>query len=37
MRTALFVAGALIAFVALIAFLALRGLRKFVRALWPHS
>jgi ABC-type phosphate transport system auxiliary subunit len=37
MMTAALVAGALLVLVALFAVFAIRGLRKFVRSVWPHS
>ncbi len=37
MKAAALVAVALIAIVVVCAVFAIRGLRKFVRALWPHS
>jgi hypothetical protein len=36
-KTAALVTGALIALAAIVIALAVRGLRKFVRSVWPHS
>ena len=37
MKTAALVTAALIALVLVVAVFAIRGLRKFVRSVWPHS
>jgi ABC-type phosphate transport system auxiliary subunit len=37
MKTAAAVAGALLVLLAVLAVFAIRGLRKFVRSVWPHS
>ena len=37
MKTAVLVAGALLLLVLVFAVFAIRGLRKFVRSVWPHS
>lgn len=37
MKAAALVTGALIALFAIVVVLAIRGLRKFVRSVWPHS
>jgi hypothetical protein len=36
-KTAALAGGALLLLVAVIAVFAIRGLRKFVRSVWPHS
>lgn len=37
MRTAAVVVGALLVLVLVIAVFSIRGLRRFVRSVWPHS
>jgi hypothetical protein len=37
MRIAALAAGALLLLVAVLAVFAIRGLRRFVRSVWPHS
>lgn len=37
MKTAVLVAGGLLALVVVFVVFAIRGLRKFVRSVWPHS
>lgn len=37
MKTAALVTAALIALVLVVVVFAIRGLRKFVRSVWPHS
>jgi len=37
MKIAALVTGALLVLAAVLVVFAIRGLRKFVRALWPHS
>jgi hypothetical protein len=36
-KTAALVGGALLVLLAAVAVFAIRGLRKFVRSVWPHS
>ena len=37
MKTAAIVAGALVIGLVVVGIVAVRGLRKFVRSVWPHS
>jgi hypothetical protein len=37
MKTAAIVAGALVIVLVVVGIVAVRGLRKFVRSVWPHS
>ena len=37
MKTVAFIIAALLAIVVVFAVFAIRGLRKFVRSVWPHS